>query len=166
MARATAEFERGKAAAKAEASRRINEAHERFRSIALRYPGTEEAAAARSQLSAAREHLAERELYVAEFYADKGSYRAAATRAGEVVVRFPDTSVTRNAVALLSELGKDEGDTTLSSLADNALDEIDRRAAVENPEERPQLVGPALSVLRLHLEHMKTVAAAPRDDVR
>ncbi|MEO2168129.1 MAG: outer membrane protein assembly factor BamD [bacterium] len=141
-------------------------AHEHFRSIALRYPGSEEARTARAQLKKTREHLAARELYVAEFYADRDSYRAAAARAGEVVVRFPDTSVTREAVALLEELARDENDATLVTLAQGALAEIDTNAAADDASKRAQFSGPALTVLRMHLEAMKLEPASPRDDAR
>ncbi|MFP6665306.1 MAG: outer membrane protein assembly factor BamD [Deltaproteobacteria bacterium] len=141
-------------------------AHEYFRNIALRYPGTEEARNARTRLKETREHLAARELYVAEFYADRDSYRAAAARAGEVVIRFPDTSVTRQAVALLDELAREENDTILVTLAQNALAEIDTNNAIEEESKRAQYAGPALGLLRMHLETMKLAPASPRDDAR
>lgn len=141
-------------------------AHERFRSIALRYPGTNEADKAREQLAETREHLAARELYIAEFYENQDAYHAAAIRAGEVVIRFPDTSATLQAVTMLESLAKDEKDETLAMLAKDARAEIEANDAIPESERRSQFAGPALKVLRMHLEQMKLRPAEARDDAQ
>ena len=139
-------------------------AHERYRNLALRFPDTSHARRAKEQLAETREHLAERELYVAEFYADNDQYRAAATRAGEIVIRFPDTTVTASAVALLQTLAKDEKDQTLSALSTNAMEEIKSNAASSDTESASVYAGPALQLLRLHLQQFKTQPALARTD--
>lgn len=141
-------------------------AHERFRSIALRYPGSEQAKKAREQLSEAREHLAARELYVAEFYVNKDAWRAAGARAGEVVIRFPDTSATRDAVVLLETVAAEDNDETLALLARDARTEIEANQATPEDDRRAQFAGPALKVLRMHLEQRKLRPAEARDDAR
>ena len=139
-------------------------AHERYRNLALRFPNTAQAQKARDQLAETREHLAERELYVAEFYADNDQYRAAATRAGEIVLRFPDTTITEEAVALLQSLAVEENDQTLDALSRNALEELEANNAIADPDKRSAYAGPALQLLRLHLEQFKTQPAAARTD--
>ena len=138
-------------------------AHERYRNLALRFPNTNHAKRARDQLAETREHLAQREMYVAEFYADNDQYRAAATRAGEIVLRFPDTAVTEEAVALLQTLAKEENDQTLDTLSGNAMAELKANHA-EDGEKRSAFAGPALQLLQLHLEQFKAQPAAARTD--
>ena len=139
-------------------------AHERYRNLALRFPDTAHADRAREQLAETREHLAQRELYVAEYYAENDQYRAATTRAGEVVIRFPDTAVTESAIALLQTLAEEEKDQTLDTLSDNAMAELKANASIPEDEQRPLYAGPALKLLRLHLEQFKTQPATARTD--
>lgn len=141
-------------------------AHERYRNLALRFPGTRHAERAQKQLAETREHLAQRELYVAEYYAENDQYRAAATRAGEIVIRFPDTAVTQSAIKLLHTLAEEENDQTLDTLSINALAEIEANATANTPESEKRSVhtGPALRILRLHLEQFKRQPATARAD--
>ena len=43
---------------------------------------------------------------------------------------------------------------------------MDANAAIEDETERKQYTGPALRVLRMHLEEMKLAPASPRDDAQ
>ena len=93
-----------------------------------------------------------------------GPQPAAATRAGEIILRFPDTTITQEALALLQSLAVEENDQTLDALSRNALEEVEANNAVTDPDKRSAFAGPALQLLRLHLEQFKTQPAAARTD--
>ena len=104
-------------------------AHARFESVILRYPKSDYAKRAKDELKAVREHLAARELYVAEFYVRKGNHAAARTRAGTLLVTYPETQSATDAMALIAADARTSGDDDLAKLADAAYAESQARAA-------------------------------------
>ncbi len=79
-----------------------------------------------------REHLASRELYVAEFYARKGNHQATRTRAGNLLVTYPETQAAVDAMAVVASDARSAGDDDVAQLADAAYTE-----ASANPETTP-----------------------------
>ncbi|MBY0276721.1 outer membrane protein assembly factor BamD [Candidatus Binatia bacterium] len=107
-------------------------AHARFESVILRYPNSDYAKRAKEELKAVREHLASRELYVAEFYAKKGNHQATRTRAGTLLVTYPETQAAVDALAVVASDARSAGDEDLAQLADTAYSE-----ASANPDNTP-----------------------------
>ena len=107
-------------------------AHARFESVILRYPNSDYAKRAREELKNVREHLASRELYVAEFYARKGNHQATRTRAGNLLVTYPETQAAVDAMAVVASDARSAGDDDVAQLADAAYTE-----ASANPETTP-----------------------------
>ena len=77
-------------------------AHARFESVIVRFPKSEYAKRAKEQLKAVREHLASRELYVAQFYIHQGNHAAARIRVGNMLVTYPETNAATDAIALIA----------------------------------------------------------------
>jgi len=98
-------------------------AHARFESVILRYPESEYANRAREELREVREHLAARELYVAEFYLKKGNHAAGRTRVATLLATYPETDAAREAIALIAADARATGDEDLAKLADAAFAE-------------------------------------------
>jgi len=96
-------------------------AHARFESVILRFPNSDYAKRARDELKAVREHLAARELYVAQFYARKGNHYATRTRVATLLVTYPETESAQEAIALIASDARASGDEELAALADAAL---------------------------------------------
>jgi outer membrane protein assembly factor BamD len=107
-------------------------AHARFESVILRYPNSDYAKRAKDELKTVREHLASRELYVAEFYARKGNHSATRTRAGSLIVTYPETQAAVDALALVASDARSAGDDDLAQLAESAYTE-----ASANPDNTP-----------------------------
>jgi outer membrane protein assembly factor BamD len=95
-------------------------AHARFESVIQRFPNSDYAKRARDELKAVREHLAARELYVAQFYVRKGGHAAARTRVGTLLVTYPETESASEAIALIAADARASGDEDLANLADAA----------------------------------------------
>ena len=125
-------------------------AHDRFRSVLLRYPGTEYAEKAATRLRECREHLAERELYIASFYFDRGELRAGETRVKGLLDRYPDTDAAARALRRLAAAASAAGEDDLGQLAENAATELESAALQDSggmaSDTRPG--GPALAALR------------------
>lgn len=125
-------------------------AHDRFRSVILRYPGTEYAEKAATRLRECREHLAERELYIASFYFDRGDLRAGETRVKGLLDRYPDTDAAARALRRLASAASAAGENDLGQLAENAATELESSAPPEAGGAASELQrgGPALAALR------------------
>jgi outer membrane protein assembly factor BamD len=100
-----------------------NNAALRFESVITRYPRSEEAVQAREKLRETREHLASRELYIANFYYRRGKTRAARGRIIQLVSRYPETPAAQDGLRRLADDARSEGDEELAGLADAALQE-------------------------------------------
>lgn len=98
-------------------------AHARFESVILRFPNSDYAKRARDELKAVREHLAARELYVAQFYVRRGGHAAARTRVATLLVTYPETQSASEAIALIADDARASGDEELATLAEAALAE-------------------------------------------
>jgi outer membrane protein assembly factor BamD len=125
-------------------------AHDRFRSVLLRYPGTEYAEKAGTRLRECREHLAERELYIASFYFDRGELRAGETRVKGLLDRYPDTDAAARALRRLADAAAAAGEDDLGQLAENAATELESEP-IQPGEGTPPAArrgGPALAALR------------------
>ena len=128
-------------------------AHQRLQGVLARYPGGEFSQQARETLDFVREHLAGRQLYIADFYFERDSYEAGWARTAVVMNRFPETTTAAEAAQRLSEEAESRGDDQTAQLAG--------KAAVELEESRPEKlapnlrynVGPALLALRAHLKN-------------
>jgi outer membrane protein assembly factor BamD len=138
-------------------------AHERFRSVMLRYPGTDYAEKASTKLQQCREHLAERELYIASFYFDRSQLRAGETRVKGLIDRYPDTDAATRALRLLSSAAADAGEAELGQLAENAAVELEseRSASPDGATAGKVQGGAALAALRAKLD---TTIVAPAPD--
>ena len=82
---------------------KVREAKGHFESVIQDHPDSEHAADAREKLEEARVHLAERELYVGEFYMGEESYWAARERFENVLRDYPDTPAAPRALFGLAE---------------------------------------------------------------
>lgn len=138
-------------------------AHDRFRSVMLRYPGTEYAEKAASRLRACREHLAERELYIATFYFDRNELRAGETRVKGLLDRYPDTDAAARGLRRLAAAASAAGEDDLGQLAENAATELESAA----PEGADGALsgsaatgGPAVAALREKLDATTAPAAS------
>lgn len=95
-------------------------AHARFESVILRYPESEYAKQARVQLREVREHLAARELYVAQFYLKRGNRTAGRNRVAILLATYPETDAAREAIQLIASDARAASDEDLAKLADAA----------------------------------------------
>jgi outer membrane protein assembly factor BamD len=107
-------------------------AHARFESVIVRFPKSEFAKRAKEQLKAVREHLASRELYVAQFYVRKGNHAAARIRVGNMLVTYPETNATTEAIALIATDARSTGDDEIAALADAAYAESQAEVAADS----------------------------------
>ena len=129
-------------------------AHARFESVILRFPKSDYAKRARDELKAVREHLASRELYVAQFYVHKGNHAAARSRVGILLLTYPETEAASEAMALVASDARTTDDTELATLADEAYAESQATAAAADADgksapRRPP--GDAVQALRVRL---------------
>jgi outer membrane protein assembly factor BamD len=95
----------------------------RYESVIARFPRSEYADKAREKLRETREHLAARELYIAEFYYRRGKTRAARGRVIELVARYPETDAAREGLQRLADDARSYDDAQLAGLAEAALQE-------------------------------------------
>ncbi len=127
-------------------------AHARLQSILARYPGSEFNQEARDQLQYVREHLAGRELYIAEYYFERDHYPAGWVRTATIFALFPETETAAAAAERLATAAQSVGDGETAQLAEAAgvelaesnRDEEGAPGALRSP-------GPALTQLRTHL---------------
>jgi outer membrane protein assembly factor BamD len=131
-------------------------AHARFESVILRYPKSEYANRAREDLHEVREHLAARELYVAQFYLRKGNHSAGRTRVATLLATYPETTAASEAIALVAADARETGDEDLVTLAEAAYAETQPADGEERPlgasadPTRPK-AGDAVNALRARL---------------
>lgn len=137
-------------------------AHHRLQSVLARYPRSEFSKDARAQLLDVREHLAGRELYIAEYYFDRGFYGAGWVRTAALLKYYPETSTAAEAAEQLASAAADQGDAETARLAEAAATELEQSAAEneENPGAR-RAPGPALGTLRAHLKTPPAIADGP-----
>ncbi len=89
---------------------KVREAKGHFESVIEDHPGSEYAADAGEKLAEARAHLAERELYVGNFYLREESYWAARERFENVLRDYPDTPAAPGALFALADAHGREND--------------------------------------------------------
>jgi len=140
-------------------------AHHRLQSILARYPRSEFAKEARRQLRGVREHLAGRELYIAEYYFDRDHYGAGWVRTATVLNEFPETVTAAAAARRLAAAAREEGDRNTADLAEAAAAELEESHGEddETPGVR-RAPGPALSALRAHLRSPPEIPGASAGD--
>ena len=92
-----------------------------FETLIKEHPNSPYAADAKEKLAKCREHLAEREFYVASFYLREEKYPAARERFENIVRRYPNTPTAVKALYLLGESYQLEKNYVKASLAYEAL---------------------------------------------
>jgi outer membrane protein assembly factor BamD len=98
-------------------------ASRRFESVIDRFPEDGHAVESARKLHESREFLAERELYVAKFYARRGRTPAARVRMAQLIARYPETKAAGEAMELVAEQGREGEDPALATLAEDARKE-------------------------------------------
>ena len=101
-----------------------------FKALLERFPDTRYGDDARERLHELREAFARRELMVAEFYAGRKAWVAAANRAEHLVHHFPSSASVVPALALMTRAYRSMG---LDELADDSL-RVLRANAPDHPE--------------------------------
>jgi outer membrane protein assembly factor BamD len=130
-----------------------------FESVMARYPTSEFAAKAREQLGATRDHMASRELYVADFYYKRGKTDAGNGRIAELLVKYPETPAATEGLARLKKEAEGSGDTALASAADAALAERQSASgAAAATTDRPGRPSAAVSNV---IDELRTRGAKP-----
>ena len=105
---------------------KVREAKRHFESVIRDHPDSRHVPDARKQLAETRVHLAERQIYIGNYYLTEKRYQAARERFEKVLRDYPDTpaaSAARAHLAKLPETGQDRtgtpsasgGDTTTSA---------------------------------------------------
>jgi len=79
----------------------LRQAFEDFATLVQRFPDSAYADDARQRMVFLRDELAQHELYVAEFYMERGAYLAAANRARYVVEHYQKSNATPKALAMM-----------------------------------------------------------------
>ena len=136
---------------------KVREAKGHFESVVEDHPESEHVEDAREKLEEARVHLAERELYVGEFYLGEESYWAARERFENVLRDYPDTPAAPRALFALADAHRREDDVAKAlaayrrlierhprdPLAERARAEVARlSAAAPSPGESPAAPDP------------------------
>lgn len=92
-------------------------AHAYYQALIQQYPDSPFAELAREQMHVCRQNLAEHELIVAGFYAQRKNQRASETRLLDLVNRFNDTDAAGEALVRLGTLYRDSGRKHRAALA-------------------------------------------------
>ncbi|HUP96824.1 MAG TPA: outer membrane protein assembly factor BamD [Usitatibacter sp.] len=79
------------------------ESFEGFKDLVTRYPESRYADDARERMSYLVEALARHEIHVARYYLSRGAFLAAANRAKDAIVRFPNSPIHREALDVMVE---------------------------------------------------------------
>jgi len=79
------------------------ESFEGFKDLATRFPESRYAPDARQRMAYLVEALARHEIHVAQYYLARGAYLAAANRAQDAIVRFPNSSLHKTALEIMVE---------------------------------------------------------------
>lgn len=90
---------------------RAREAYQAFSALVSQYPDSSYAPDAEQRMIAIRNHLADYELHVANYYIRREAYLAAVNRAQYVVENYPETPAVADALALMVELYRELGMT-------------------------------------------------------
>jgi outer membrane protein assembly factor BamD len=114
----------------------VTKAVKAFQLFLAKYPDSLYAAEVRSQLAAARRHLADAELYVGRFYYRRGIYPAAIQRLEGVIADYQDQPVVEPALLLLGQAYEASGNVeqarrTLEQLLERYPGSAYRRDAEE-----------------------------------
>jgi outer membrane protein assembly factor BamD len=91
----------------------LREAFNTFSTLVERYPDSRYAEDARERMFTIRNLLAEHEIMVARFYAERGAWVAAANRAANILQRYPGAPATADALVMLQ---RSYGELELSNL--------------------------------------------------
>ena len=97
------------------------ESFESFKELVTRFPASRYAADARERIAYLIEALARHELNVARYYLARGAYLAAANRAQDAIVRFPNSPTRRDALEVMVEAYDRMGMTRLRDDAKRVL---------------------------------------------
>lgn len=95
-------------------------AAQQFESVISRFPNSEYGKKATEKLLLCRENLADREYYIAEFYARRGNQPAARSRVKGLLGTYPETTAASQAAHELEATGRLAEDPELASLAGTA----------------------------------------------
>ncbi len=79
------------------------ESFEMFKELVTRYPDSRYAGDARARMDSLVDALARHELHVARYYLRRGAWLSAVNRAQDILVRFPDSTLRRDALDILVE---------------------------------------------------------------
>ncbi len=79
------------------------ESFEGFKDLVTRFPDSRYAEDSRKRMAYLVEALARHELQVARYYLKRGAYLAAANRAQEAIIHFPNSGVRREALEVMVE---------------------------------------------------------------
>ncbi len=79
------------------------ESFESFKELVTRFPQSRYAPDSRERMAYLVEALARHEIHVAQYYLNRGAYLAAANRAQDTIVRFPNSPVHRDALEIMVE---------------------------------------------------------------
>jgi outer membrane assembly lipoprotein YfiO len=130
--------------------------------VILRYPGTEYAEKASGKLQQCREHLAERELYIASFYFDRDQLQAGEIRVKGLIDRYPDTDAASRALRRLAAAASSAGKEELGRLAENAATELETARAGSGEGGATAIgAGPSLATLKEALGN--AIATSPSE---
>jgi outer membrane protein assembly factor BamD len=99
-------------------------AHDRLQSLLRRYPTSEFSGEARAKLTHVREHLASRELYIANFYFAHDRYEAGKVRVATILSQYPETRIAQESAERMADAARAAGDTETARLADAAVAEM------------------------------------------
>ena len=97
------------------------ESFEGFKDLVTRFPESRYAADARQRMAYLVEALARHELHVARYYLSRGAYLAAANRAQDAIVKFPNSPAHREALDVMIEAYDRMGMTELRDDARKVL---------------------------------------------
>jgi outer membrane protein assembly factor BamD len=79
------------------------ESFEGFKELVTRYPESRYTPDARERMAYLVEALARHEIHVARYYLSRGAYLAAANRAKDAIIRFPNSPMHRDALEVMIE---------------------------------------------------------------
>ncbi|MEO5692974.1 MAG: outer membrane protein assembly factor BamD [Usitatibacter sp.] len=79
------------------------ESFEGFKDLAIRFPDSRYAPDARQRMAYLVEALSRHEIHVAKYYLARGAYLAAANRAQDTIVRFPNSTLHKDALEIMVE---------------------------------------------------------------
>lgn len=99
-------------------------AHTYFLTVVRQYPDSPFATLAQQQLARCRQRLAQHELYIAEFYARRGNWKAAEARIVDLAARYGDTEEASRGLLRLARRYRQSGLVDRAELAYRAITEL------------------------------------------